>query len=844
MNEEAALIEYLRTGVLSQSFEDDLHNRLVGVLNDSSASDLDRAVLLRQLLRRWSLRDGRDVPVELTNVFSESVRKDSARVGLREGANGMWVAEPWQPKWIDLDGGIPDAAALAGTEAGVRSGADPVRADPFFEEITEFESYRTPGQRAACRAAMTAPEGSTVIAMLPTGSGKTEVALCLSERAKYGVTVIVVPTVALAYDFERRFRSHFASKNRRNPRFKPDALNFAWTASTDEATRAKMRERISQGQQRLLVTSPESITRALRQTLLDAASVGRLQGFVIDEAHLVTQWGRFFRPEFLTLADLRRDLLQKAEDGGHARAITLLLSATLGTAEMEDLVSLFGQPGPCSPVVANALRSEPDTWVARAPDLEERARWVFDTLAHCARPVVLYVTQPETAERWVADLRTVGYSRIASVTGKSSAVARAAVLDGIRARPGALGALDLVVATSAFGLGIDYAHIRSVVHACLPETVDRWYQELGRGGRDGDVCTEFLLTAPDDYYEAASMGVKVLKPETAEKRWNDLWNHRRSVNGRTFIDLEGARGAVGRGDYNRRWNAQVIQGLIELGQLRREQFDVEDLRELLNKEEVEVSDWTAVSRIAAGLGTPSFWEDVWSPWQKEETGRSYKALDRIRDVSHLAVGACRGIAQAYAPTEKLLQEWGQRLQFMEPLAFCGRCPDCRRTGVPENSDPPPSPDQAWAVEDRNLTELEAFVMAARGVNGLAVLTYRHDEGKLAPRLAAGLIGLGVRHVGGLDTAVQGKLSDAVFADESPLSPVDLTPVPSFSCFAPDQTVSRHWLSRRQKPRVKINGHSLVDILFVPTVAQIGGRSVGKDIPAMAAATALEMLGRK
>ncbi len=82
-----------------------------------------------------------------------------------------------------------------------------------------------------------------MIAMLPTGSGKTEVALCLSERARYGVTVIIVPTVALAYDFERRFRDHFARKNRRSRRFNPDALNFAWTASTDEATRAKMKEK-------------------------------------------------------------------------------------------------------------------------------------------------------------------------------------------------------------------------------------------------------------------------------------------------------------------------------------------------------------------------------------------------------------------------------------------------------------------------------------------------------------------------------------------------------------------------------------------------------------------------
>src|SRR5262249_34928338 len=158
---------------------------------------------------------------------------------------------------------------LAGTAEGVRFHSEPLPSDPFFKQIAEFDTYRTPGQRAACRAVMTAPEASTVIAMLPTGSGKTEVALCLSERSRYGVTVIVVPTVALAYDFERRFRDHFARKNRR---VNPDALHFAWTASTDEPTRATIKHRISQGQQRLLVTSPESMTRALRHTLLEAAA--------------------------------------------------------------------------------------------------------------------------------------------------------------------------------------------------------------------------------------------------------------------------------------------------------------------------------------------------------------------------------------------------------------------------------------------------------------------------------------------------------------------------------------------------------------------------------------------
>ncbi len=187
-------------------------------------------------------------------------------------------------------------------------------------------------------------------------------------------------------------------------------------------------------------------------------------------------------------------------------------------------------------------------------------------------------------------MRTAGYSRIASVTGKTSAAERAAVLVGIRARPDAARLLDFVVATSAFGLGIDYAHIRSVVHACLPETVDRWYQELGRGGRDGDVCAGFLLTAPEDYDEAASLAPRVLTPETAEKRWDDLWDHRSAVGGGARWTSRERAGRLDGGDYNRRWNAQVIQGLIELGELRREQFDVEDLREVLNKDEVEVSD--------------------------------------------------------------------------------------------------------------------------------------------------------------------------------------------------------------------------------------------------------------
>lgn len=841
--EEKSLIAYLEYGGPAPSFTDDLYSRIASALTDESSTGLDLAVLLRQVLRRWSLRDRRDVSVQLTPEVASSITPVAHKVGLRPRGDFMWSAQTWEPDWLDLGGDAPDAAALAGTEKGRRFESTPLRADPFFVQSTGFATYRTPGQRAAARAVVSTPEGSTIVAMLPTGSGKTEIALCLSDRFKSGLTVIVVPTVALAYDFERRFREHYARRFASKRRSSAAPLPFAWTAATDETARAAFRTRIVNGQQPILVTSPESITRALRQTLIDAASIGRLKGFVVDEAHLVTQWGRFFRPEFRSLADLRRDLLARSEAAGHERPVTLLLSATLGSAEMLDILSLYGEPGPCTPIVANALRSEPDIWIAYSNDRDERARRILETLAHCARPAVLYVTKPEKAEEWATQLRSEGYGRIATVTGLSTPDERSAVLQGIRADTGSAHAVDLVVATSAFGLGIDYPHLRAIVHACIPETVDRWYQELGRAGRDGDICASYLLAAPGDEDEADSLGVKVLSPEVAEKRWDDLWSHHKVANGRTFLDLEGARGSVGRGDFNQRWNAQVVQGLIELKELRRQQFDLEDIRELTNRDDVEVSDWTAVERVSALLGTPRFWDHTWREWQQHEMARSSKSLERIKNAARLQVGACACIAEAYTPGPELLAGWGTQLEYMEPTGGCGRCPDCRSRRVARHVDPPPSPPQSWIVEGFDSAQLMSFAKTAKGSCGCAVLTYTPSQSELFPALASGLASLGVRHFAGVDDVPVSPNGEAIFTDSEPLSPLDLAPVPSLSVFRADHQVSRLWLRRRVIERLAQNGESLVDILVVPAATTIGGRQVGRDIPAMPLVTALELVRR-
>lgn len=838
---EASVIELLRNGFSNKQFEDDLHNRLAGAIADPRASSLDKAVLLRQLLRRWSLRDNRNVPVELAESFSQSIREVAGVVSIRQRHDGLWLADSWSPRWLDIRGGTPDGAALAGTDAGVRFRSEQLRADPFFKEATRYTTYRTAGQRAACRAAVTVPEGSTILSMLPTGSGKTEIALCLSRRAKHGVTVIVVPTVALAYDFERRFRDEFSA---RNSRVIPESLNFAWTASTSEATRERLKQAVLNGRQPLLVTSPESMNRALRQTLSDAAAMGRLQGFVIDEAHLVTQWGRDFRPEFRMLADLRRDLLEAARSSGHDRPVTLLLSATLGTFEIEDLTALFGEPGPCNLLIANTLRPEPDIWIAHAADKFDRDLWVEETLAHCPRPAVLYVTQPTVARKWLNHLREAGYARIAVVTGDSTSAERTAVLEGIRAAAWTSGAVDLVVATSAFGLGIDYPHIRSVIHACLPETVDRWYQELGRSGRDGHVSSEFLLTAPGDEREASALGVRVLTPTTAKKRWEDLWQHRETANGLTFVDLESSRG-VGRGDYNRRWNAQLIQGLVELRELRREQFDIEDLNSIPDNDSATSSaEWTAITRVDTGLGLATFWDERWLPWQERESDRSTQALQRIQDVSLMKVSACEAISTAYAPSRQLQDKWGNRVQFMEPLGPCGRCPGCRGAGLTPIEDLPPSPEQKWASVPRDLPQLGTFVSSCRGSNGLALLTYDSEDVGLVGAIAAALIDLGVCQISGLPEGVKIQSKALVFLDDVPMAPVDLAPVSSFTYFGPGQAISKRWLARRVHPRTSDSeSRELYDVLLMPGFSRIGERTVGRDLPAMAVTTAVELLHR-
>ena len=118
----------------------------------------------------------------------------------------------------------------------------------------------------------------------------------------------------------------------------------------------------------------------------------------------------------------------------------------------------------------------------------------MEALRHVPRPAVLYVTKVNDAEEWHRRLLDTGFVRVRMLHGKTGREQRERIVDEWRN-----GEVDIVVGTSAFGLGIDYPHARSVLHACVPETLDRFYQEVGRGGRDGRASLSLIASTPRDF---------------------------------------------------------------------------------------------------------------------------------------------------------------------------------------------------------------------------------------------------------------------------------------------------------------------------------------------------------
>jgi ATP-dependent DNA helicase RecQ len=572
---QEVFLEWPSPQISELTAHDSLMERVLQILKEFASTKMlqkpDLQPLIRHILLRESINSGCDKSLRVPADSVWPSKSEWASHGISAMSVGsknsfLLSAAPWNPTW--LDGGNVGVFTDAFSNKKVRKD-EYCLADPFITDVTGYEYYSSPGQREAIRAAFLIPPGDTLIVNLPTGSGKSLVgqAPALVHHREGHLTLFVVPTVALAIDQARQMEQYFL-KSKTIAQTWP----LAWYGGMPESNRSEIRRCMLEGTQRILFTSPEALTTSLLRTVFDVAQNGMLRYFVIDEAHLITQWGDEFRPEFQVLAGLRNSLLRKLNEEKLVPFRTLLLSATFTPETIDTLANLFGPPERVQMVAAVHLRPEPQYWFYKAQSRIEKQERILEALRHTPRPFILYVTTREDAVAWQWILKNAGLERIQRFDGSTSGSERKNIIaDWINNK------LDGIVATSAFGVGIDKADVRTIIHATIPETLDRFYQEVGRGGRDGIPSVSLLVYEDADWVLSESMAnPRLISNELGMARWYALYESRKNYSDHgdlIRIDLTALRQGLSSGfSENIKWNMRTLMLMSRAGFL---ELDVE-----------------------------------------------------------------------------------------------------------------------------------------------------------------------------------------------------------------------------------------------------------------------------
>jgi ATP-dependent DNA helicase RecQ len=625
------------------------HYLLLKSLHDKTAGPADIASHIRMVLRYEHVKNGDPTAKLPTNVLQRAgacLVQASVKMGSTE--NG-WVeawANPWQPDWLPdtKHHQIDEAVALIR-----RSNPEHHPGDPVLTLLGPlYKNYKSHAQQSGLRAVLCAPPGHTVVLGLPTGAGKT---LCVHLPAimamsplngNPGVSVLVTPTVSLAIDMQTRFQDWFQH------------TVVYRGLQMEKEERDAMLSRCRCGEQGLLITAPEALP-SLMECLRTAAREGYLRYFVVDEAHMVLNWGDEFRPDYLALPSMRNELDRVMVEHEKPPCVTVLMSATFTEYHLRSLQKLFISDGGFSFYHATYLRPEPAYWIAEAKDESERRAWVLEAAFTLPKPMIIYATNVDNCADTYAMIKKAGFHRTAMMIGASEEAAKQQLMDQWRQS-----AVDIVVATSAFGLGVDKKNIRSIVHAQLPESIDRFYQDVGRSGRDGFASVSLLAFCDSDWRRLPK-GAKVISEELGVDRWTRMREQWTSVDGEHGVYLVDTRKTrneeMSDSDENSKWNRRTLI-LMQRAGLLEFRPDVKSRR------------WQwPIAMLGHPPDSRAVWEERVTPIREEIVSAYRRTSALLRRLSLTGRKECLGEVFACCYESK------EHKVF--PMRSCGGCPSCR-----------------------------------------------------------------------------------------------------------------------------------------------------------------------
>jgi ATP-dependent DNA helicase RecQ len=337
----------------------------------------------------------------------------------------------------------------------------PARVRKIARERFGFEELR-PGQEEAIVSIL---EGHDTLAVMPTGSGKSAI-YQVPALMMPGPTVVVSPLIALQRDQLESI----------------SAQEMAPAAVVNSVIRESERREAFDDLKRdleFLFLAPEQFNK---QETIDRVRAARPSLFVVDEAHCISEWGHDFRPDYLRLGKIVEAV---------GRPVIVALTATANPAVRDEIVERLGMRDP-RVIVRGFDRPNIYLGVRQFPTEQAKRDALLEAVEGAEKPGIVYVSSRRHAEEIARDLGDRGL-RALFYHGGMPAKQRDPVQSDFMS-----GQCEVIVATSAFGMGVDKPDVRFVFHFDISDSLDSYYQEIGRSGRDGRDARAILFYRPED----------------------------------------------------------------------------------------------------------------------------------------------------------------------------------------------------------------------------------------------------------------------------------------------------------------------------------------------------------